>query len=116
MVGKTCNLTTSCPLNLEFDIQHSISCKKVGFIFIRPLIRHNNLRELTANMMSEVCKDTEIEPKQGRTSNNSNESANGSSGRECQKFYSNLAQYPKRKTFRSRFQVIGFEQKFALGC
>ena len=43
---------------------------------------HNGLQDLTANMMSEVCKDTEIEPKQtplsgeelqGRTSNNSNE-------------------------------------------
>ena len=45
-------------------------------------IRHNDLLDLTANMMSEVCKDTEIEPKltplsggklQGRTSKNSNE-------------------------------------------
>ena len=54
-----------------------MSCKRGGFISIR----HNDLRELTANMMSEVCKDTEIEPKltllsgeelQGRTSNNSN--------------------------------------------
>ena len=24
--------------------------------------------------------------------------------------------YLKREAFRSRFQVIGFEQKFALGC
>ena len=54
-----------------------MSFKKGGFIYIR----HNNLRNLTANMMSEVCKDTQIEPKltplfgeelQGRTSNNSN--------------------------------------------
>ena len=30
-----------------------------GFI----CIRHNDLRDLTASMMSEVCKDTEIEPK-----------------------------------------------------
>ena len=44
------------------------------------VLRHNDLRDLAANMMSEECKDTEIEPKltplsgeelQGRTSNNS---------------------------------------------
>ena len=53
-----------------------MSCKKGRFI----CIRHNDLRDLTANMTSEVCKDTEIEPKltplsgeelQGGTSNNS---------------------------------------------
>ena len=59
MVGKTCNLPTSCPCGSTFDIQYSMSCKKGGFIYIR----HNELRDLTANMMSEVCKDTKIEPK-----------------------------------------------------
>ena len=53
-------------------------CKKGGFISIR----HNDLRDLTANMIPEVCNDTETEPKltplsgekmQSRTSNNSNE-------------------------------------------
>ena len=77
MIGKICNLPTSCPCCSKFDIQHSISWKKSGFIYIR----HNDLRDLTANIMSEVCKDTEIEPKltplsgvelQGRTSNNPN--------------------------------------------
>ena len=33
--------------------------KKGGFVSIR----HNDLRDLTANMLSEVCKDVEIEPK-----------------------------------------------------
>ena len=58
-----------------------MSCKKGGFIYIR----RNDLRDLTAliaNMMSEVCENTKIEPKltplsggelQDRTSNNSNE-------------------------------------------
>ena len=53
-----------------------MSYKKAGFI----CIRHNDLRDQTANMMSEVCQDIEIEPKitplsgeelQDRTSNNS---------------------------------------------
>ena len=59
MVAKTCNLPTSCPCRSKFDIQHSMSCKKGGFTYIR----YNDLRDLTANMMSEACKDTEIEPK-----------------------------------------------------
>ena len=78
MVGKTCNLPTSSPCGSKFDIQDSMSCKKCGFIYKQ----HNDLLDLSANMMSEVCKGTEIEPKltslsgeelQGRTSNNSNE-------------------------------------------
>ena len=72
------NLPTTCPCGSKFDIQHCMSCKKGGFVSIR----HNDLRDLTANMVSEVCKDTEIEPRltplsgeelRGRTSNNSNE-------------------------------------------
>ena len=44
------------------------------------VLRYNDLRDLTANMMSEACKNTRIEPEltplsgevlQGRTSNNS---------------------------------------------
>ena len=71
------NLPTSWPCESKFDIQYSMSCKIGGFISIR----HNDLRNLTTNMMSEVCTDTEIEPKltqlsgvelQGRPSNNSN--------------------------------------------
>ena len=100
MVGKTCNLATSCPCGSKFDIQHNISCKKGGFIYIRPLILHNDLRDLITNMMSQGSKGTEIEPKltplcgeelQGRTSNNSNESINSNMGRESQTFYWRLA-------------------------
>ena len=56
-----------------------MSCKK-GSLFI--YIQLNDLRDLTANMMSEVCKVTKIEVEstslsgeelQGRKSNNSNE-------------------------------------------
>ena len=36
-----------------------MSCKKGGFV----TIRHNDLRDLTANMLSEVSKDVEIERK-----------------------------------------------------
>ena len=36
-----------------------MSCKKGGFVSIR----HNNLRDLNAKMLSEVCKEIEIKPK-----------------------------------------------------
>ena len=78
MVGKTYNLSTSFPCDSKFDIEHSMSCRKGGFLYMR----HNDLRDLTANMMLEVCKDTKTKSKltpvsgeelQDRTSNNSNE-------------------------------------------
>ena len=36
-----------------------MSCKKGGFVSIR----HKDLKDLTAKMFSEICKDIEIEPK-----------------------------------------------------
>ena len=78
MVWKTYNLPTSCPCGSKFDIQHSMKYRKDGFLYIR----HNDLRDLTANMMSEVCEDTKTKSRltplsgeelRGRTSNNSNE-------------------------------------------
>ena len=71
------NLPTFCPCGSKFDIQHSMSCKEGGFVSIR----HNDLRDLTAKIVSERCKDIKIEPKllppsgeelHGRTTNRSN--------------------------------------------
>ena len=60
------------------DVQHAMSCKKGGFV----TLRHNDMRELTANLLVEVCKDVDIKPQllpetgetfQNRTANISNE-------------------------------------------
>ena len=76
--SEIANLPIFCPCGSKFDIQHSINCKKGGFV----RIRQNHLRDLFARIVSEVCKDTEIEPKllplpgyelHGRTTNGSNE-------------------------------------------
>ena len=40
------------------DIQHAMSCKKGGFI----TIRHNDLRDLTANLLTDIWRDVDIEP------------------------------------------------------
>ena len=52
------NLQSKCVCGSKFDLQHCMSCKKDGFI----TLRHNNVRNLTANMLKEVCKDVSIEP------------------------------------------------------
>ena len=40
------------------DIQHAMSCKKIEFI----AIRHNDLRDLTAHLQTQVCKNVDVEP------------------------------------------------------
>ena len=50
-------LPITCPCGSKFDVQQSMSCKKGGFI----TIRHNDLRDLTSRILSEVCYNTEIE-------------------------------------------------------
>ncbi len=47
-----------CPCGSKFTIEHSLSCPKGGF----PTIRHNEVRDITANLLSEVCTDVCIEP------------------------------------------------------
>ena len=61
------------------NIQHAMSCKKGGEFIT---IRHNDLCDLTANLLTEVCKDIDIEPQllpvtgetfNNRTANTSND-------------------------------------------
>ena len=52
------NIPSTCNYGSKKDIQHATSCNKGGFI----AIRHNDLRDLTASLLTEVCKDVDIEP------------------------------------------------------
>ena len=49
---------SSCACGSNFSVEHALSCPKGGF----PTIRHNEIRDLTANLMSEVCQDVCVEP------------------------------------------------------
>ena len=49
---------TTCACGSNFSVEHALSCPKGGF----PIIRHNEVRDLTANLLSEVCHDVAIEP------------------------------------------------------
>ena len=58
MDGIFPNLPPHCACGSKFDVQHSLSCKKGGFV----ILRQNSLRDLTANILKEVCKDVSVEP------------------------------------------------------
>ena len=49
---------TSCACGHSFTIEHALSCPKGGF----PSLRHNEVRDLTANLLSEVCNNVVTEP------------------------------------------------------
>ena len=42
----------------KFSVEHVLSCPKGGF----PSLRHNEIRDLTANLLTEVCSNVSIEP------------------------------------------------------
>ena len=49
---------STCECGAKFSVEHALSCPKGGF----PSIRHNEIRDLTANLLTEVCSDVCIEP------------------------------------------------------
>ena len=51
-------LPAKCPCGDKFDLQHALSCKKGGFV----AQRHNELRDLAADLLAQVCKDVAVEP------------------------------------------------------
>ena len=42
------------------NVEHTLSCKKGGFISIR----HNQVRDTTKNLLKMICNDVKIEPPQ----------------------------------------------------
>ena len=51
-------LPAKCTCGDEFTSDHAMICKKGGFLSLR----HNELRDITHDMMAEVCKGVESEP------------------------------------------------------
>ena len=51
-------IPTNCECGTPFSVEHVLSCPKGGY----PSIRHNEIRDLSANLMSEVCNNVSIEP------------------------------------------------------
>ena len=51
-------LTAMCPCGQKYDVTHALNCKKGGFV----TMRHNNLRNFEADMLSKIVNDVETEP------------------------------------------------------
>ena len=47
-----------CTCGKQFSVEHALSCSHGGF----PSIRHNELRDITAELLSEVCHNVGTEP------------------------------------------------------
>ncbi len=50
---------SKCSCGSTFNVDHAMICLKGGF----PTIRHNEVRNITADLISEVCLDVAIEPR-----------------------------------------------------
>ncbi len=51
-------LPTNCSCGNNFSVEHALSCAKGGF----PTIRHNEIRDITASLLTEVCNEVCVEP------------------------------------------------------
>ena len=51
-------VSTHCACGTQFSVEHELSCPKGGFAILRP----NEVRDLTANILSEVCHNVCMEP------------------------------------------------------
>ena len=51
-------LPSKCKCGNNFTVEHALSCARGGF----PIIRHNEIRDLTANLLTEVCSNLCLEP------------------------------------------------------
>ncbi len=49
---------TNCVCGASFTVEHVLSCPRGGF----PSLRHNEIRDLTATLLTEVCNDVQVEP------------------------------------------------------
>ena len=52
------NMPFTCVCGKHFSVEHALSCARGGF----PTIRHNEIRDTTAKLLSEVCHDVCLEP------------------------------------------------------
>ena len=52
------NVPSTCVCGKHFNVEHALSCARSGFTSIR----HNEIRDNTATLLTEVCKDVCVEP------------------------------------------------------
>ena len=52
------NMPPTCVCGKRFSVEHALSCSGGGF----PSVRHNEIRDITATLLTEVCNDVCVEP------------------------------------------------------
>ena len=55
---KPDGLPTTCACGQSFSVDHALSCNRGGF----PILRHNELRDITGELLSQVCHNVSTEP------------------------------------------------------
>ena len=55
---RSARLPSHCVCGTQFTIEHAMICPRGGF----PSICHNEVRDITANLLSEVCHSVGTEP------------------------------------------------------
>ena len=55
---KSEGMPDKCVCGAQFSVEHALTCPGSSFTFIG----HNGIRDLTANVFSEVCNGVQIEP------------------------------------------------------
>ena len=55
---QSSHLPSNCACGASFTVEHALSCTRVGF----HTLRHNDIRNLTATMLAEVCHEVGTEP------------------------------------------------------
>ena len=51
------HLPTECICGASFTVEHAFTCPHGGY----PSLHHNEIRDITAQLMSEICPDVAIE-------------------------------------------------------
>ena len=52
------HLPSNCTCGKQLTVEHALSCSRGGF----PSIRHNEVRDITADLLSQVCHNIGTEP------------------------------------------------------
>lgn len=52
------NAPKSCVYGSSFSIDHAMTCKRGGFV----IVKHNELRDITAKLLIEMCHSVAVEP------------------------------------------------------
>ena len=55
---RPARLPSHCPCGVAFSVSHALSCPKGAL----PSIRHDRIRDITAELLTEVCPNVAIEP------------------------------------------------------